>query len=603
MAQDPEPEMTGSVSPVQELPMEKAIDQDPSATVDEYMLSFLSYTYASSDSEDAGSALVDTAAQHGLIGRDTLARHDQFLQQHFQLRVQYSDEKGGTVRGVCGSEEITQVAYIPIGIGGRGGILRVQVVPGGVPCLIPAYFLDQLGAVIDVSSLLIAYVRLSVVQNMSRLPSGHVAVSLCEFGQGWFVPAQYDFLKSEIWRVKGPFLKPSPELSVSLVDGTRQEIEMPPSVATLCAALVLCAVHTSSLSLGKYHGSASASTSSTFGASAGVLGTQGAGDPEARTSLAGRGGSPGEPPTSSTISTSRRSWRSEETYGRTSWEEQVPNSDAPKQPDLCPCGDQGCNSEWAWTKCLRCEAVEQVPKMDLGKLSEWNTIMVYQPPNYKTPTEKRQTKAAEKEAKLLKVPATLVLSTAMSSSMLPLQSGTRRGDLRPRPPSSLGEMEVELEPAQVMRMGIHTPDSNEPNLSDLEADYRDVWIQEGRMMEMPGPVQMCPNCHGMVHLMKMSTGRLVWGCLGGDPSYELRWNQVNGNLPLASNVKLCMACQRTALIEVMEQGRKAFRCPTCNDLTLQVEWTQVMKEFEQRGGYNVNLANFEESQCSGPMVR
>ena len=124
---------------------------------------------------------MDTAAQHGLIGRETLARHDRYLQQHFHLRVQYSDEKGGTVRGVCGSEEVTEVAYIPIGIQGRGGILRVQVVPGGVPCLIPAYFLDQLGAVIDMSSLLIAYVRLSVVQSMCRRPSGHVAVSLCEF--------------------------------------------------------------------------------------------------------------------------------------------------------------------------------------------------------------------------------------------------------------------------------------------------------------------------------------------------------------------------------------------------------------------------------------
>ncbi|CAE7724500.1 GIP [Symbiodinium necroappetens] len=137
--------------------MAKAINQDQSAPTEEYMLSFLSYTYASCDSDAVGTALVDTAAQHGLIGRETLTRHDLYLQHHYQLRVQYSDEKGGTVRGVCGSEEITQVAYIPIGIGGRGGILRVQVVPGWVPCLVPAYFLDQLGAVIDMSSLLIAY--------------------------------------------------------------------------------------------------------------------------------------------------------------------------------------------------------------------------------------------------------------------------------------------------------------------------------------------------------------------------------------------------------------------------------------------------------------
>ena len=90
------------------------------------MLAFLSYTYASCDSEDVGTALVDTAAQHGLIGRETLARRDQYFQQRLQLRVQYSDEQGGTVRGVCGSEEVTQVAYIPIGLGGRAGILRAD---------------------------------------------------------------------------------------------------------------------------------------------------------------------------------------------------------------------------------------------------------------------------------------------------------------------------------------------------------------------------------------------------------------------------------------------------------------------------------------------
>ena len=90
---------------------------------------FLSYTYASSTEEAGGSALVDTAAQHGLIGEQTLHKHDLYLQQHYRLRVQITGEEGGTVRGVCGSEQVTKIAYIPIGIGGQGGVLRVQVVP------------------------------------------------------------------------------------------------------------------------------------------------------------------------------------------------------------------------------------------------------------------------------------------------------------------------------------------------------------------------------------------------------------------------------------------------------------------------------------------
>ncbi|CAE7489912.1 iscS [Symbiodinium sp. CCMP2592] len=40
-----------------------------------------------------GSALVDTAAQHGLIGEQTLQQHDLYLQQHYRLRVQITGEK------------------------------------------------------------------------------------------------------------------------------------------------------------------------------------------------------------------------------------------------------------------------------------------------------------------------------------------------------------------------------------------------------------------------------------------------------------------------------------------------------------------------------
>ena len=75
---------------------------------------FLSYTYACGSEDAGGSALVDTAAQHGLIGEQTLHKHDLYLQQHYRLRVQLTGEEGGTVRGVCGSEQVTKIAYIPI---------------------------------------------------------------------------------------------------------------------------------------------------------------------------------------------------------------------------------------------------------------------------------------------------------------------------------------------------------------------------------------------------------------------------------------------------------------------------------------------------------
>ena len=132
-----------------------------------------------------GIALVDTAAQHGLVGRQTLENHDRLLQQEFGVQVQWSSEAGGSVRGVCGSEETTQIAYVPIGLGGKSGVLRVQVVPGDIPFLLPAYFLSELGAVIDMKHGTIYYMELGVKQQLNRLPTGHVSVSIIEFGIIW----------------------------------------------------------------------------------------------------------------------------------------------------------------------------------------------------------------------------------------------------------------------------------------------------------------------------------------------------------------------------------------------------------------------------------
>ena len=168
---------------------------------------FLSFSYASTQGEPGGCALVDTAAQHGLVGECTLLKHAALLREQYQLRVQVTNESGGTVRGVCGSEQVTKVAYVPLGISGKSGVLRVQVVPGDVPFLIPAYLLSQLGAVIDMHACLIAYTNIGAVQSMTRRSTGHVEVSICEFGKQWSVPQNYGFLKSEVWE-PNPALPP-----------------------------------------------------------------------------------------------------------------------------------------------------------------------------------------------------------------------------------------------------------------------------------------------------------------------------------------------------------------------------------------------------------
>ena len=159
---------------------------------------FLSYTFATS-LEAPGRALVDTAAQHGLIGRETLEKLDQHLLTNFGMKVRHSGEDGGTVRGVCGAEERTPIAYVPIGIGGCSGLLRVQIVPGPVPCLIPAYLLTDMGSIIDMVGLTLFHTTLGVTQQMYRRNAGHVEVCITEYGKGFSMPDAASFGRSQVW--------------------------------------------------------------------------------------------------------------------------------------------------------------------------------------------------------------------------------------------------------------------------------------------------------------------------------------------------------------------------------------------------------------------
>ena len=161
-----------------------------------------------------GTALVDTAAQHGLVGIQTLEDHDHLLRSQFGLQVLWSHESGGTVRGVCGAEETTKIAYVPIGLGGKSGVLRVQVVPGDIPFLLPAYFLSDLGAVIDMKHATIMYMNLGIKQHMKRLHTGHGFSFYCGIWQ--WISSACEFC----WRQKS-----------SLVDRDHARLASSPSTA------------------------------------------------------------------------------------------------------------------------------------------------------------------------------------------------------------------------------------------------------------------------------------------------------------------------------------------------------------------------------------
>ena len=53
----------------------------------------------------------------------------------------------------------------------------------------------------------------------------------------------------------------------------------------------------------------------------------------------------------------------------------------------------GANSDWSWTKCQDCGAIEQIPKVDIGQMQQWNNVLRYQAPDYTTPMQRTAEKA------------------------------------------------------------------------------------------------------------------------------------------------------------------------------------------------------------------
>ncbi|CAE7498867.1 TY1B-DR1 [Symbiodinium sp. CCMP2592] len=132
-------------------------------------------------------ALVDTAAQEGLIGRPALLRLCGALRNH-HLQIHWVD-KQSCARGIGGQARTIGVCEIPLGIGGTPGVLEATVVSDDVPLLIPISLLRALGSVIDLPSNVLRLTFVNSEAPMTTLPSGHAAVSIVDFGScGWQFP-------------------------------------------------------------------------------------------------------------------------------------------------------------------------------------------------------------------------------------------------------------------------------------------------------------------------------------------------------------------------------------------------------------------------------
>ena len=135
------------------------------------------------------TAVVDTAAQDGLIGRPALERLKQQLGA-IGLRISWTKKKA-KAHGVGGPAKVVGIAAIPLGLAGTTGILETTVVENDVPLLLPVTLLGSLQAVIDVHAEKMLFRRLDRTVDLIRLPSGHLAVDVLNFGtEGYKHPTE-----------------------------------------------------------------------------------------------------------------------------------------------------------------------------------------------------------------------------------------------------------------------------------------------------------------------------------------------------------------------------------------------------------------------------
>ena len=133
--------------------------------------------------------IVDTAAEGGLIGKESLLRLERELAGR-GLRVKWIP-KQSFAKGVGGNAVVEGVALIPLGLGGINGVLETTVVQGDVPFLLPVKLLKALEVVIDLKNMVMQVPSHQVFLPLRELASGHVAVNVMSFAEGKFlVPSE-----------------------------------------------------------------------------------------------------------------------------------------------------------------------------------------------------------------------------------------------------------------------------------------------------------------------------------------------------------------------------------------------------------------------------
>jgi hypothetical protein len=136
--------------------------------------------------------LVDTGAQHGVIGQDQYERVVTYLST-FGLKPRVMPTQRGGASGVGGESQFILTAEVPTAIQGVCGTVKLNVLSEPIPFLLPVSFSEHLGMVLNMPDKSIQWKYIDKTQSYTRMPTGHIAVDCFEFPEdGWQNPHELD---------------------------------------------------------------------------------------------------------------------------------------------------------------------------------------------------------------------------------------------------------------------------------------------------------------------------------------------------------------------------------------------------------------------------
>ena len=135
----------------------------------------------------SGQAIIDPGAAQDLIGKPAYDRLKEHLASCGLQPV--AQQNSGNLRnpsGIGGSAKALFKSLVPVSFGQKPGLLEMTVIDADIPPLVSVGFLDFLGTSLNFPKNKIVFEKLGITMPISKLPSGHRTIELCDWPGGAF---------------------------------------------------------------------------------------------------------------------------------------------------------------------------------------------------------------------------------------------------------------------------------------------------------------------------------------------------------------------------------------------------------------------------------